>query len=252
VTVSHLSFQDVGFAFKSSEFTPDGIRLLRGENIAPGTLRWTDTRCWPKDRLSGFEQLLVEEGDVILAMDRPVISNGLKIARAKASDVPCLLVQRMMRFRMVEQETADYLYLCLQHRDFIAFLTHDGMTGSDLPHITGTGVAEFPVPLPPIEEQREIVRRVRALFALAIAIEKRVAAATLRVEKLIQAILAKAFRGELVPTEAELARQEGRDYEPASVLLERIRAERNQGNGAETPRRTRPRKGSRSQNQTGK
>ena len=39
-------------------------------------------------------------------------------------------------------------------------------------------------------------------------------------------MLAKAFRGELVPTEAELARAEGRDYEPASALLERIRAER--------------------------
>jgi hypothetical protein len=36
----------------------------------------------------------------------------------------------------------------------------------------------------------------------------------------------EVFRGELVPTVAELARQEGRQYEPASVLLERIRAER--------------------------
>ncbi len=49
--------------------------------------------------------------------------------------------------------------------------------------------------------------------------------ATARADKLTQAILAKAFRGELVPTEAELARQEGRDYEPASVLLERIRGD---------------------------
>lgn len=40
-----------------------------------------------------------------------------------------------------------------------------------------------------------------------------------------EAVLAKAFRGELVPTEAELARREGRDYEPAAVLLERVRAE---------------------------
>jgi type I restriction enzyme S subunit len=44
-----------------------------------------------------------------------------------------------------------------------------------------------------------------------------------------QAILAQAFRGESVPTEAELARQEGRDHEPASVLPERIRAERESG-----------------------
>jgi hypothetical protein len=52
-----------------------------------------------------------------------------------------------------------------------------------------------------------------------------VAAATARSDKLTQAILAKAFRGEPAPTEAELARREGRDCEPASVLLERIRAE---------------------------
>src|SRR5262249_39060555 len=75
-----------------------------------------------------------------------------------------------------------------------------------------------------------------------LAIEKRVAAAAVRVEKMSQAILAKAFRGELVPTEAELARQEGRDYEPTAVLLERIRTERAQANGAAPPsagRRTR-------------
>lgn len=51
-------------------------------------------------------------------------------------------------------------------------------------------------------------------------------AAKERADRLTQAILAKAFRGELVPTEAELAKIEGREDEPASVLLERIREER--------------------------
>ena len=37
-------------------------------------------------------------------------------------------------------------------------------------------------------------------------------------------ILSKAFRGELVPTEAELARQENRTYDPASALLEKIKS----------------------------
>jgi len=81
------------------------------------------------------------------------------------------------------------------------------------------------IPFPPLEEQQEIVRRVEALFKLADSIEKRVTRGTARAESLTQAILAKAFRGELVPPEAELARREGRSYEPASALLARIKAE---------------------------
>jgi len=51
-------------------------------------------------------------------------------------------------------------------------------------------------------------------------------AAKASAEKLTQAILAKAFRGELVPTEAELARREDDSYEPASALLARIKTGR--------------------------
>ncbi len=241
-TVSHLCLQDVGFAFKSSEFSSQGVRLLRGENVEPGGLTWSNTRYWPEDRLEGFEHLLVGEGDVILAMDRPIISKGLKLARVRQSDTPCLLVQRVTRFLTLEQETSDYLYLRLMHQDFARFLAHDGMTGSDLPHITGTGVAAFPVPLPPIEEQREIVRRVEGLFKLADTVETHVAGAKRRAERLAQGILAKAFRGELVPTEAELARQEGREYEPASVLLKRIREPKEMGKrGGRSGSRGKPR-----------
>jgi type I restriction enzyme S subunit len=82
------------------------------------------------------------------------------------------------------------------------------------------------IPFPPIEEQQEIVRRVESMFKLADAVEKRVAFATARAKKLTRAILAKAFRGELVPTEAELARRERRPYESASELLARIKSER--------------------------
>jgi type I restriction enzyme S subunit len=91
---------------------------------------------------------------------------------------------------------------------------------------TGINIRDLkrlPLPVPPYSEQIEIVRRVEALFKLADAIEKRLEAATKRADKLTRAILGKAFRGELVPTEAELARREGRTYEPASALLERIR-----------------------------
>ena len=103
---------------------------------------------------------------------------------------------------------------------------------------------ELAVPCPPLAEQREIVRRVERLFRLADAIEKRTAAAAIRADRLTQAILAKAFRGELVSTEAELARAEGRDYEPAAALLGRIQVPREEDrlptkrrgrNGAKAP-----------------
>ena len=98
--------------------------------------------------------------------------------------------------------------------------------GQTRPGINGQILKSTAIPVPPLAEQHEIVRRVEALFRLADAIEARVAAGAHRAEKLTQAILAKAFRGELVPTEAELARRAGRDFEPAAVLLSRLKEER--------------------------
>ena len=100
---------------------------------------------------------------------------------------------------------------------------------------------EVLVPLPPLAEQREIVARVESLFLLADKIRSRVEAGALRSEKLVQSALSKAFRGELVPTEAELAEREGRDFETADQLLERIRAERS-AEAAAKPAGTRKRK----------
>jgi type I restriction enzyme, S subunit len=78
------------------------------------------------------------------------------------------------------------------------------------PNIKLETLNAYPLPLPPREEQGELVRRVESFFNLADKIERRVETELLRTEKMTQAILAKAFRGELVPTEAELGRRERR------------------------------------------
>jgi type I restriction enzyme S subunit len=123
----------------------------------------------------------------------------------------------------LKKETVDYVYYyCLSqyHR------LRGKAFGGNQPNLSLGVIKRWRINIPPLEEQYEIVRRVEILFKLADKTEKRLEAATKRADRLAQSVLAKAFRGELVPTEAELARREGRDYEPASVLLDRIKAQR--------------------------
>jgi type I restriction enzyme S subunit len=109
----------------------------------------------------------------------------------------------------------------------------DGVSQSN---INAQKLAKFEVPFCALPEQQEIVRRVEVLFNTADALEAHYRKAKAHVDKLAQSILARAFRGELVTTEAELAGREGRDYEPASVLLERIRREREQREATPKPK----------------
>ncbi len=92
------------------------------------------------------------------------------------------------------------------------------ITGSAQPKLTQKKLNTIPIPLPPLYEQHVIVERIEKLFHFAEEVEKRVAKTTTLTDHLIQSLLAKAFRGELVP-------QDPND-ESASVLLERIKKER--------------------------
>ena len=98
-------------------------------------------------------------------------------------------------------------------------------------------VRALQIPLPPRVEQNEIVRRIESLLALESSITSHVSAPISRSHRLHAAVLQMAFSGALVPTEAELAAKEGRNYENAHELLERIRRAQNAQPGE--PRRGR-------------
>jgi type I restriction enzyme S subunit len=195
-----VSLLDIGSAFKSKEFSAHGIPLLRGDNIEPGSLRWENTKYWPIEKLDPFRYLLITEGDIILAMDRPLISSGLKIARAKAKDLPCLLVQRMARFNPVEKRITEFLYLALQTENFVRHL-QKGQTGTQLPHISGKGILSFVFALPPLAEQNRIVAEVEQRLSVVAAMEQAITANLSRAERLRQSILHRAFTGRLVTYE---------------------------------------------------
>ncbi len=93
-------------------------------------------------------------------------------------------------------------------------------TGSTFKQIAKDVICELPIPLPPLAEQQAIVERVEALFTKADAVAEVVATTEKQLEQLGQSILAQAFRGELV--------EQDPNDEPASVLLEQIRAYKQQ------------------------
>ena len=98
--------------------------------------------------------------------------------------------------------------------------------GVGIHHLGAKTLADWEVHLPPPEEQRRIAETVDAYFTRIDHVTATLERVRRNLKRYLASILKAAVEGRLVPTEAELARAESRDYEPASVLLKRILAER--------------------------
>ena len=117
-----------------------------------------------------------------------------------------------------------FLQYRLNAADFVSFASH--LDEGDRPRVDFNQIGEFPLQVPSTNQQKRIVAAIESYFTRlddAVATLERVQR---NLERYRSSVLKAAVEGRLVPTEAELARSEGRDYEPASVLLERILAER--------------------------
>jgi type I restriction enzyme S subunit len=123
--------------------------------------------------------------------------------------------QSVALMRPVAPETSPFLELFLNSSGHGLAEWRKWIYGEGRPHLSFDNLRETSVCLPPLAEQQEILRRVEALFALADQIEARYTKAKAYVEKLTPSLLARAFRGKLVP--------QNPNDEPATVLLERIR-----------------------------
>jgi len=146
-----------GFPFKSSQYTehPDGIKLVRGDNIVQGHLRWDGVKRWPASLLDGLENYRLVAGDVVLAMDRPWIEAGLKFSELCSHDLPALLVQRVSRLRGKKRLHTRFLKYLIGSPYFTNHVLAV-QTGTAVPHISGSQIKEFTFNLPPLPEQKAI------------------------------------------------------------------------------------------------
>lgn|GEM_PF-123473 len=110
-----------------------------------------------------------------------------------------------------------FLFWQLRNQITKSYLENDAK-GTTMNNLNLSIVENIPLTVPSLEEQKEIVRKVEELFAYADTIEAGYQKAKAWVDKLPQSILAKAFRGELVP--------QNENDEPASELLKRIQQEK--------------------------
>ena len=98
--------------------------------------------------------------------------------------------------------------------------------GIALQNVNAKKLAAISIPIPPLPEQRRIVAEIEKQFTRLDASVAALRRSQANLKRYRASTLRAACSGELAPTEAELARAEGREYEPADVLLERILAER--------------------------
>lgn len=146
-----------GFAFPSAGFTddPSHIPLLRGINVGVGRTRWEEVVYWERAEGDDLDDYLLRAGDLVLGMDRPWISDGLRIAVISNTDLPCLLLQRVAAIRPDARLCAAYVPLLLEGEAFHHHCVPE-MTGVSVPHISPGQVGDFVVAIPPLPEQEAI------------------------------------------------------------------------------------------------
>ena len=156
----------------------------------------------------------VEYGDVLLTKDGANTGNvTVNTLREEISLLSSVCLIKTDKKRLLPEFLKFYI------QSSVGFNNLTGqMTGTAIKRIILKKIRQAEIPLPPIEEQEKVVRQIEASFARVDAIEQQYQRLKEKVDHLPQAILAKAFRGELVP-------QDPND-ESAELLLERIEKEK--------------------------
>lgn len=226
------AWTDVGFcqngrAFPSAQYAKTGVKLLRPGNLhLSGELRWNqqNTRRMPSKWAEEFPEFLVGPDELLMNLTAQSLKDEF-LGRVCLSGrgEKCLLNQRLARLTALALPARYWLYFFKSpgFRRYVDTLN----TGSLIQHMFTSQVEACAVPLMPRDEAQFLVDAIDSKLATVGAMRTIVDEEPERLAGLDRSILAKAFRGELVP-------QDPND-EPAAVMLERIKAQQASGdNGA--------------------
>lgn len=189
---------------------------LRVANVQRGWLRLDEVK-WMDVTDDEFRRLRLQEGDILMneGGDLDKLGRGW-VWQGEVPD--CVHQNHVFRLRLRDPSFPPEYVSHYANELGQKYVLDAGKQTTNLASISKSRVCAMPIVMPPHKEAHEIVRRIDHAFTEIDRLVSEAAAARRLLDRLDQAILAKAFRGELVPQEP--------NNEPASVLLDRIRAER--------------------------
>lgn len=196
--LSDVTDLDSGYAFPAAQFTTDpaAVPLLGGESIGHWAIKWASGKRWPEQASGDYGRYRLLAGDIVLAMDRPWVSTGLKVAVVDERHVPSLLIQRTARIRSRPNIDHDYLRFLLWAPQFSEYLL-SVQTGVGVPHISLKQLGGFIVPVPDISIQRSMAEAAWAIHSHTFELIRTASALKEEIETLKDRYLTAMLTGSL-------------------------------------------------------
>ncbi len=214
VRLKNISSLNGGYAFKSEKFCKEGIRVIRISDFDEKGIKNKDIKRYPYSIDLDSYRILPE--DILLCMTGGTVGKSFHI---KTLDEYCYINQRVALIR-IQNISTDYFYSVLTS-SYISNVINTSKTSTN-DNISMKLIEDFLVPLPPLNEQLNIIEKIKSFEPLINRydeLEKKITSLELEFpEKFKKSILQYAIEGKLV-------KQDPND-EPASVLLERIKTEK--------------------------
>ena len=163
VKLSEVANLFAGYPFKGNNYSDNGVRVVRGDNVTIGHLRWTigKDKRW-NEPFDQFEYYSLHENDIVIGMDGSRV--GMNRAQIKHEDLPLLLAQRVACIRNNSNSIQDYLYYQIFSNNFVQYIKAIH-TGTSIPHVSLKQIGDFGIPLPSLSDQRKIAGILSALDA---------------------------------------------------------------------------------------
>ena len=221
LSIDSISLHIVDCLHSTAKFVEQGYYCVDTTCIVNTQILWDKIRFVDKvtfqDRI---RRLKPRQGDILFAREGTI---GTTLVLK--NDVDICLGQRMMMFRSVKQINPYFqMYFFISNEFKKQYKPKIG--GTTAPHLNIRDVKEFQIPVLPYKEQSQIIQEIESRLSVCDKVEESIKEGLQKAKALKQSILKKAFDGALLTeVELEACRKEA-DWEPAEVLLERIKAEK--------------------------